>query len=166
MTASSADIAFATADLCDAHGVAVRVPELDLRNYGGRVRFCGPVSTLRAWEDNSRVRDAVGEPGEGRVLVVDGGASLRRSMLGDQLARNAVENAWSGIVIIGAIRDTDVIATLDLGVLALATCPRKTDKFDVGQRDVVLHVGGVEIHPGNWLYADADGIVISDRELT
>lgn len=152
----------ATADLCDAHGDAVRVLALPLRDYGGRVAFGGAVSTVRAFEDNSRVREAVDEPGNGRVLVVDGGGSLRRSMLGDQLAQSAARNGWAGVVVIGAIRDAAVIATLPLGVKALGTCPRKTDKRGIGERDVALEVGGLLVRPGEWLWADADGVVLAD----
>ncbi len=158
---------YATTDLCDAHGDKVRVPVLPgLRDLGGRIVFHGVVSTIAAFEDNSRVREAVAEPGAGRVLVVDAGGSLRRAMLGDLLAAKAVENGWEGIVVLGAIRDSAAIAQLDLGVKALGVCPRKTEKLGAGQRDVPLELGGVEVVPGQFLYADADGIVFSDAELT
>lgn len=159
------DAATTTCDLCDAHGDAVRVLDLRLRDYGGRVAFGGLVSTVQALEDNSRVREALGEPGDGRVLVVDGGGSLRRSMLGDQLAKNAVRNGWTGVLVVGAIRDSAVIANLPLGVKALATCPRKTDRRGLGERDVALQVGGIAIAPGDWLWADADGVLVADRPL-
>ena len=149
-----------TADLCDAHEESVRVLDLPLRDYGGRIAFHGPVSTLRALEDNSRVREAVAEPGEGRVLVIDGGGSTRRSMLGDNLAAMATKNGWAGVVVHGVIRDTEAIGQLPLGVKALGTCPRKTDKLGQGLRDVPLHFGGVTIAPGEWLYADEDGVVV------
>jgi regulator of ribonuclease activity A len=156
---------FTTADLCDAHATRVRVLEIALRDYGRRRTFCGPVSTVRTLEDNSRVREAVHEPGRGRVLVVDGGGSLRRALLGDLLAAKAVENGWSGVVVIGAIRDSEVIGGLELGVKALGTVPRKTERRDAGERDVVLQLGGVVITPGDWLYADADGVLLSDAAL-
>ena len=152
-------MAFKTADLCDAREADVRVLDLPLRDYGGRVAFSGPVSTIRALEDNSRVREAVAEPGQGRVLVVDGGGSTRRSMLGDNLAAMAAKNGWSGVVVHGVIRDTQAIGELALGVKALGTCPRKTDKLGQGLRDVALQFGGVSIAPGDWLYADEDGVV-------
>lgn len=152
-------MAFKTADLCDAHEADVRVLDLPLRDYGGRVAFSGPVSTIRALEDNSRVREAVAEPGQGRVLVVDGGGSTRRSMLGDNLAAMAAKNGWAGVVVHGVIRDTQVIGELALGVKALGTCPRKTDKLGQGLRDVALQFGGVSIEPGDWVYADEDGVV-------
>lgn len=152
---------FTTADLCDAHGDKIRVLSLPWRDFGGRVAFHGPLSTVLAFEDNSRVREAVSEPGEGRVLLIAGGGSLQRSMLGDLLAQKAVANGWAGVVIDGALRDSAVIATLDLGVKALGTCPRKTDKRDQGLRDVSVEIGGLLIHPGEWLYADRDGVVVS-----
>jgi len=152
-------VSLRTTDLCDAHEDA-RVLDLQLGDFGGRLMFHGPVSTVRALEDNSRVREAVAEPGAGRVLVIDGGGSTRRAMLGDLLAAKAVENGWAGVVVHGVIRDSEVIAGLDLGVKALGTCPRKTDKLGQGLRDVPLHFGGIAIAPGDWLYADEDGVVL------
>jgi len=149
-----------TADLCDAHDADARVLDLPLRDYGGSIGFAGPVSTIRALEDNSRVREAVAEPGAGRVLVIDGGGSTRRSMLGDNLAAMAARNGWAGVVVHGVIRDIEAIGQLPLGVKALGTCPRKTEKLGQGLRDVPLQFGGVAIMPGEWLYADEDGVVI------
>ncbi len=154
-----------TADLCDAHDERVRVLALPLRDFGGRTDFHGPVSTVRAPEDNSRVREAVAEPGKGRVLVVDGGGSLRRSLLGDNLAVLAIANGWAGIVVNGAVRDTQALRDLPLAVKALGTCPRKTDKRGLGERDVVVEFGGVVFTPGQWLYADCDGVVVADGAL-
>ncbi|KRD34009.1 hypothetical protein ASE35_09665 [Lysobacter sp. Root916] len=154
-----------TCDLCDLHGDRVRVIELPLRDYGGRIAFDGVVSTVRAHEDNSRVREAVAESGHGRVLVIDGGGSMRRAMLGDLLAAKAVENGWAGVVVIGAIRDSAAIGALELGVKALGTCPRKTDKHDRGERDVAVEIGGATVRPGDWLCADEDGVVVSDAVL-
>jgi regulator of ribonuclease activity A len=155
----------ATADLSDAHEAATTVLPLALHDYGGRVAFHGEISTVRAFEDNSRVREAVHEPGRGRVLVVDGGGSLGRALLGDVLAAKAVENGWSGIVVIGAIRDRAALATLALGIKALGTCPRKTERRGLGERDVTLAIGAVELRPGDWLYADGDGVLIAPRAL-
>lgn len=151
-----------TCDLCDRFEGRVRVLELPLRDYGGRVAFSGRISTVKALEDNSLVREAVAEPGQGRVLVVDGGGSLRRAMLGDMLAEKAAANGWSGVLVHGAIRDSAAIAAIDLGVKALGTCPRKTDKLGQGLRDVPVAFGGLVIAPGQWLAADADGVVIAD----
>lgn len=156
---------FATADLCDAHEDRVRVLVAPWRDYGGRRAFCGEVSTVRCFEDNSRVREAVHESGRGRVLLVDGGGSLQRALLGDLLAAKALENGWSGVVVLGAIRDSAAIATMDLGVKALATVPRKTERKGLGERDVALQIGEVETHPGQWIYADLDGILVAERSL-
>lgn len=155
----------ATCDLCDAHPERVRVLARPWRDFGGRVAFAGPVSTVLAFEDNSRVREAVSEPGRGRVLLVAAGGSLGRAMLGDLLAQAAVTNGWAGVVIDGALRDSAVIATLDLGAKALGTCPRKTDRRGQGLRDVPVEVGGAAVAPGDWLYADADGVIVADGPL-
>ncbi|WP_235567628.1 ribonuclease E activity regulator RraA [Lysobacter sp. Root690] len=154
-----------TCDLCDRHDAQVRVLELPLGDYGGRIAFDGIVSTIKAYEDNSLVRDAVAEPGHGRVLVIDGGGSMRRSMLGDLLAAKALENGWAGVVVFGAIRDSAAIGAMALGVKALGTCPRKTDKLGQGLRDVPVQFGGLVIRPGEWLCADADGVVLADGVL-
>ncbi len=155
----------ATTDLCDAHEAAVQVLTLPWLDLGGRIAFHGQISTIKAFEDNSRVREAVAEPGKGRVLVVDGASSMARAMLGDLLAAKAVENGWEGIVIVGAIRDSAMIATLDLGVKALGRCPRKTEKLGDGRRDVPLEIAGIAVRPGQWLYADADGVIVSATAL-
>ncbi|QWP78504.1 ribonuclease E activity regulator RraA [Lysobacter sp. K5869] len=154
-----------TCDLCDRHDALVRVLDLPLRDFGGRRGFAGVVSTIKAYEDNSRVREAVAEPGAGRVLVIDGGGSSRRAMLGDLLAAQAVENGWIGVIVFGAIRDSAAIGAMDLGVKALGTCPRKTDKRGQGQRDVALAFGGVNIRAGDWVCADEDGVVFADEAL-
>lgn len=154
-----------TCDLCDRFEDRVRVLGLPLRDYGGRIAFAGRVSTVKALEDNSLVREAVAEPGEGRVLVIDGGGSLRRAMLGDMLADKAVANGWSGVLVHGAIRDSAALARLDLGVKALGACPLKTDKRGQGLRDVPARFGGVEIRPGDWLAADEDGVILADAPL-
>ena len=154
-----------TCDLCDHYDAQVRVLELPLRDYGGRIGFDGIVSTVKAYEDNSLVRDAVAEPGHGRVLVIDGGGSMRRSMLGDLLAAKALDNGWAGVVVFGAIRDSVAIGAMALGVKALGTCPRKTDKLGQGLRDVPVQFGGLLIRPGEWLCADADGVVLADSVL-
>lgn len=154
-----------TCDLCDRHDAQVRVLELPLRDYGGRIAFDGIVSTIKAYEDNSLVRDAVAEPGNGRVLVIDGDGSMRRSMLGDLLVAKALESGWAGVVVFGAIRDSVAIGAMALGVKALGTCPRKTDKLGQGLRDVPVQFGGLVIRPGEWLCADADGVVLADGVL-
>ena len=154
-----------TCDLCDLHDAQVRVVDLPLSDFGGRVAFNGLVSTVKAVDDNSRVREAVDEPGQGRVLVIDAAGSTQRAMLGDMLAAKAAENGWAGVVVFGVIRDSDTIATIDLGVKALGTCPRKTEKLGAGERDVDVEFGGVQIRAGDWLCADEDGVVVADTDL-
>jgi regulator of ribonuclease activity A len=164
-------MAFATADLCDKHEEALRseqlrVVELDLRAYGGCKSFCGQIATLKLFEDNSYVRTALAQPGLGRVLVIDGRGSLRRALVGDQLAMLGVKNGWSGIVVNGCIRDSAAIAAMQIGVLALGTHPRKTDKKNVGEAELAVTFGGVTFRPGEWLYADADGVLLSTTKIT
>lgn len=154
-----------TADLCDQFSDQLEVCEPLFGDYGGELRFAGPIATIKCFEDNSLVRDLVGEPGNGRVLVIDAGGSLRRAVVGDMLGKKAVDNGWSGIVVYGCIRDSAALSALPLGVKALATHPLKTDKRGEGQRDIVVRFGGVTFHPGDWLYADEDGIVVARREL-
>lgn len=157
--------AWSTADLCDAHDGALQVLPGPWRDYGGVAAFRGPVSTVRTHEDNSRVREALHEPGAGRVLLVDGGGSLQRALLGDLLAAQAVEHGWAGVVVLGAVRDTAVLATLALGVKALGSVPRKTERRGLGERDVALQIGSVAVRPGDWLYADADGVLVGGGDL-
>ena len=162
---------FATADLCDNHEALIRDERLRVvapmfRGYGGKAAFSGRIATLKLFEDNSFVRKALEQPGDGRVLVIDGGGSMRRAIVGDQLAALGVKNGWQGIVAYGCIRDAAAIGAMDIGVLALATHPRKTDKKNIGEPDVPLTFGGVTFHPGEWLYADADGVLVSSEALT
>lgn len=155
----------ATTDLSDAHPNEVQVADPGLRDFGGRRSFHGPICTVRAPEDNSLVRRALEEPGNGRVLVVDGGGSMRCALLGDQLAALAVKNGWTGVVVNGCIRDSEAIAGMALGVKALGTHPRKSEKRNEGQRDLPVRFAGVEFVPGDHLYADADGVITSQRAL-
>lgn len=155
----------ATTDLCDAHEDQVRVAAPILRHYGGRAAFCGPVATLKIFEDNGLARQTLDTPGEGRVLVIDGGGSLRCALLGDQLAELAVKNGWAGVVVWGCIRDSAAIGGMDLGVLALATHPKKTVKRNLGEAGVPVGFAGIEFRPGEWLYADADGLIVSATRL-
>lgn len=155
-----------TTDLCDAHEDKVRVVTPMFRSYGGRKAFCGPIATLKLFEDNGLVRKALEGPGNGRVLVIDGGGSLRRALVGDQLAALGVANGWSGIVVYGCIRDSRAIAGMDIGVFALATHPQKTQKKSQGDSDIPVSFGGVTFAPGDWLYADEDGVVLSAGALS
>ncbi|MFT4248626.1 MAG: ribonuclease E activity regulator RraA [Pseudomonas sp.] len=153
-----------TPDLCDRFP-EVAVAEPLFRSFGGLGAFSGPITTVRCVEDNSRVRELALVPGEGRVLVVDGHGSLRHALLGDQIAANAVSNGWAGVLIHGCVRDVEVLATLPLGVLALAAHPRKTEKRGLGDVDVPVNFAGVAFVPGYWLYADASGVLLSPERL-
>jgi len=154
-----------TCDLCDEFPDEVRVAEPLFRDFGARSHFAGRIVTIKCHEDNSRVRELVAESGAGCVLVVDGGGSTRRSLLGDQLAAKAAVNGWEGIVIWGAVRDVEALAGMDIGIRALAAIPLKTDKKGIGERDLVVGFAGVEFRPGEYLYADENGIIVAPREL-
>jgi len=150
---------FTTPDLSDLHSELKHLP-LQFRQFGLRRCFAGPLSTIACHADNSRVSEAVSEPGEGRVLLVDGKSALHRSLLGDRLAQLAADNQWAGVVILGAIRDVEVIDDIDIGVQALGVCPVKTEKRGAGERDITLTVCEMTICPGDWLYADRNGVLI------
>ncbi|ROO82870.1 regulator of ribonuclease activity A [Actinocorallia herbida] len=156
---------FATADLIDDFDAELQSCETQFRQYGGKSSFSGQITTIRCFRDNGLVKRTLNSPGEGRVLVVDGGASLASALCGDLIAKAAVDNGWSGVVIYGAVRDAATLATLPLGVKALGSNPRKSAKDAVGETDVPVEFGGVEFKPGAWLYSDADGIVIADRDV-
>ncbi|BEV70553.1 MULTISPECIES: ribonuclease E activity regulator RraA [unclassified Paludibacterium] len=156
---------FLTTDLCDAQPDKVQVLEPLFRAYGGRTRFGGQMVTLKLFEDNALVRSTLSEPGRGRVLVVDGGGSLRCALLGDQLGELAVQNGWAGVLVFGAIRDSVALGKLPLGIRALNTHPMKSIKRGEGQRDLSLRFAGVTLQPGHWLYADEDGIIVSADAL-
>jgi regulator of ribonuclease activity A len=159
-----------TTDLCDANEAmladgSLRVLAPLFRAWGGRPAFGGPVATLRCFEDNSLVRTLLEESGQGRVLVVDGGGSLRCALLGGNLAKLAEANGWAGVIVNGCVRDADEIDACAIGVRALASHPRKSDKRGIGQRDVVVEFAGARIAPGEWCYADRDGVLVSVRPL-
>ncbi len=155
---------YITPDLCDQYP-EVEVFDLIFNNYGGKKSFGGEVVTVKCFEDNSLVKELVATNGTGKVMVVDGGGSLRAALLGDMLAEKAVENGWQGLVIYGCIRDIDIISTLDLGVQALNIHPRKTEKRGLGDLNVVLTFAGVTIKPGMYVYADNNGIILSGKSL-
>ena len=154
-----------TPDLCDEYPDLVEVVEPLLSNFGGRIAFGGEIVTVKCFEDNSLVKEELAKPGAGKVLVVDGGASMRRALMGDMIAENAVANGWEGVVIYGCIRDVDVIMSLDLGVQAINTIPLKTDKRGEGQRDIPVTFGGVTFKPGDYVYADNNGVIVSPEAL-
>lgn len=160
---------FSTCDLCDAHENDP-VPVLQVlppvfRDFGGVARFHGPVATVRCFEDNSRIREAVDMPGQGRVLVIDGGGSLRRALVGGNLAVAAGRNGWAGIVVHGAVRDLREMQAVAIGIKALGLMPQRSTKRGEGQHDVPVVIQGVAVRPGDWLYADEDGIVVSGQPL-
>lgn len=154
-----------TPDLCDDHADVVQVVEPMFVNYGGHESFGGQIVTIKCFEDNSLVRELVSEPGSGKVLVVDAGGSMRRACLGDMLAEKACANGWEGIVMYGCIRDVDQISELELGVQALGTHPMKTEKKGIGERNLPVTFGGVTFKPGDYLYADNNGVIVSTRAL-
>ena len=155
---------FSTCDLCDAHknhsDGQFRVLPPVFRSFGQRQQFAGLVSTVKCFEDNSLVKAAVDSPGLGRVLVVDGGGSVRRALVGGNIAAAAAKNGWAGVVVHGAVRDQAELAACAVGIRALALIPLPTERKAEGQRDVPLQILGTWVRPGDWLCADADGIVV------
>jgi regulator of ribonuclease activity A len=149
-----------TSDLWDAHSDAAIVCELQLRQFGGVAAFAGPIATVRCLEDNVLVRQRVGEPGSGRVLVVDGGGSFRCALVGDNIAGLALENGWAGLVINGCVRDVEALGRLEIGIKALGSIPRPSSKHGAGELDVPVTFGGATFVPGATLHSDADGILI------
>jgi len=154
-----------TPDLCDDHAILVSVADPIFTNFGGRERFGGEVVTVKCFEDNSLVKELVGTPGNDRVLVVDAGGSMRRACLGDRLAEAASCNGWAGIIIYGCIRDVDEIMATDIGVQALGVHPSKTDKKGVGEQNITVTFAGITVHPGDYLYADNNGIIVSKESI-
>jgi regulator of ribonuclease activity A len=162
-------LVFATCDLCDAHKSDLtgrfRVLPPVFRSFGAHQRFAGPVYTVKCHEDNTSVKAAVESAGEGRVLVVDGGASLRRALLGGNLGAAAARNGWAGVVVDGCVRDVAELAVCETGIRALASMPLPTERRVAGLTQVPVQIQGVWVHPGDWLYADEDGMVVADRNL-
>lgn len=160
---------FATCDFCDEHkndtDGAFRVLPPVFRDFGKRVKFSGQVSTVKCFEDNTLVKAAVDSPGNGRVLVVDGGASLRRALVGGNLGKSAAKNGWAGVIVDGCVRDVAELAECDVGIRALGSMPLPTEKRNEGQKDIAVQIQGVWVRPGDFLYADEDGIVIHPNAL-
>lgn len=164
-------MSLATTDLCDTHedrldAGSLRIVTPGLQHYGRARSFSGRAVTLKLFEDNSWVRTALEAPGAGQVLVVDGGGSMRCALVGGNLGVLAQKNGWAGILVNGAVRDADELDACDIGVRALGTHPRKSVKRNSGERDVAVQFPGAAIRPGDWIYADADGILVSDQPLT
>jgi regulator of ribonuclease activity A len=152
-----------TADLVDDIGPDVRSCDVQFRQFGGRTQFAGPISTVRCFQDNALLKSVLSEPGEGRVLVIDGGGSLHTALVGDVIAELARRTGWAGLIVNGAVRDAATLRDLDLGIKALGTNPRKSTKTGAGDRDVVLDIGGVAFAPGEFAFSDDDGIVVTAR---
>lgn len=150
---------FATADLVDAHEGIIASCWLQLRNYGGQSRFKGPIRTVRCHRDNALLKSILSTPGDGAVLVVDGGGSLASALVGDIIAGLAVKNGWAGIIVNGVIRDSVAIGDLPLGVKALGTNPLKSGKTGAGDAGIAISFGDCTFQPGHWVYSDEDGIV-------
>ncbi|HVL77649.1 MAG TPA: ribonuclease E activity regulator RraA [Noviherbaspirillum sp.] len=163
-------MSFATCDLCDNHedklgdGTLAVLPPV-FQKFGKRTAFSGRAATLKVFEDNVLVRAALETPGEGRVLVVDGGGSLRCALVGGNLGALAEKNGWAGIIVNGCIRDSDEINACDIGVRALATHPQRSVRKGVGERELRVLIAGTAVYPGDWIYADADGVLISRQAL-
>ncbi len=154
-----------TADLCDQHADRLRVLAPGFQHFGGVRAFAGPVTTLRVRRDNALVRATLSQPGDGRVLVVDGGAIVDRALVGGKLGALAETNGWAGVVVWGAVRDRAELAACGVGILALASNPLPSAKAGAGERDVPVDVAGVILQPGQWLAADDDGVIVADAPL-
>lgn len=161
---------FATTDLCDDHpqllesgALAVLPPQF--QRFGKLTRFCGRATTLKVFEDNALVRSTLEAPGNGNVLVIDGGASMRRALVGGQLGVLAQNNGWAGIVVNGCVRDSDELNACEVGIRALGVHPQKSSKKGEGERNVRVLIAGVPVSPGDWVYADADGILVAQQKL-
>lgn len=150
-----------TADLVDDVGADVRSCDVQFRQFGGRTEFAGRISTVRCFQDNALLKSVLSTPGGGGVLVVDGAGSLHTALVGDVIAELARSNGWSGLIVHGAVRDAATLRTLDIGIKALGTNPRKSDKTGAGERDVVVDFGGVSFAPGDIAFSDDDGIVVT-----
>lgn len=156
---------WSTPDLADANPNDVIAVELQMQSYGLLEKFCGPIATVKCFEDNSKVKEICQTPGEGRVLVVDGGGSQRRALMGDLIAESAMKNGWAGAVIFGVIRDVEVINQMDFGIKCLGSVPLKTEKLGQGQIGIDIEFGNAKFTTSKYLYSDANGIIVSDKSL-
>ena len=153
----------ATADLVDKIGLDVRSCDTQFVQFGGHAKFSGPITTVKCFQDNALLKSILGTPGNGGVLVIDGDGGLHTALVGDLIAGLGVANGWNGLVINGAVRDSAIIKTLEIGCKALGTNPRKSSKTGAGERDVTVSFGGVDFIPGHMLYSDHDGIVVREE---
>jgi regulator of ribonuclease activity A len=154
-----------TPDLCDTYPDHVRILMPVFKNFGGREQFGGAVVTVKCFEDNSLVKEILGTPGAGRILVVDAGGSMRCACLGDLLAQQALDNDWCGVIMYGCVRDADEIKTINVGIQALGIHPMKTEKKGIGEQGLSVSFAGVTISPGDYIYADNNGVLVSSVEL-
>jgi len=154
-----------TADLSDEFSEQLQYSEIRFQSYGARSQFSGPIRTVKVFEDNVLVKGYLAKPGDGHVLVVDGGGSMLYALVGDMLASMAVENNWAGIIVNGCIRDSREISAIDIGIRALGTHPRRSIKKGEGSVDNPVRFAGVDFHPGHFVYVDEDGIIVAPREL-
>jgi len=156
---------FSTPDICDAYSGRIQVLEPFFRDFGGKRKFYGEIVTVKCHEDNSMVKNTLATEGRGKVLVVDGGGSLRCALLGDLLGAMAIENGWQGVLVNGCVRDVEILKGMELGVRALESHPLKSEKRGEGERNVIVRFAGVGIEPGQYLYADENGIVVASEKL-
>ena len=165
---------FVTCDLLDANPKSqVCLPNIEgksFHSFGGKKKFCGEIVTVKCFEDNSRVKsllnsDGKDKDGNGKVLVVDGGGSMRCALLGDMIAQSAIDNGWAGVIVYGCVRDVDDMAAMDIGVMALGCIPRKSNRRDEGQTDIEISFGDLTLNSGMFVYADNNGIIASDKPL-
>jgi regulator of ribonuclease activity A len=154
-----------TADLYDAYESAVSTCSTQFRDFGGKIGFFGPIRTVRCFRDNQLFRALLDEPGNGAVVVVDGGGSTESALMGDLIAAKGARNGWAGVVILGAIRDSAAVGEIDIGVKALGVNPAKSAKLGDGEIDVTVSFGGVDFEPGHCIYCDEDGVLVSQQEL-
>lgn len=154
-----------TSELCDIYSDQVDVVEPIFSSFGGRSAFFGKITTVKCFESNGLIADVLEEEGQGRVLLVDGGGAVRRALIDAELAQLAVENGWEGIIVNGAVRQLDVLETLDIGIQALAPIPVGADDTDFGEVDTPVNFGGVSFLPEDYVYADLTGIILSPELL-
>jgi len=154
-----------TPDLCDAYPDLARIVDPIFRNYGGKSSFGGEIVTVKCFEDNSRVKESAGTNGEGKVMVIDGGGSLNKALLGDLIAEAALNNGWEGFIVFGSIRDVEPINSMEIGVKALNSIPLKTQRKGIGEINIPITFGGVTFTPGEFVYSDKTGIIVSVEPL-
>ncbi len=154
-----------TTDLCDRYAATLQIAEPALQNFGGNVVFNGPIVTLKVFENDALVRTTLERPGQGQVLVVDGGGSMHCALMNEQLAELAKKNGWLGVVVNGCIRHSVALAKIGIGIRALAKNPRNSFKHGAGEKNIPVRFAGVHFTPGQYLYADEDGLVISETAL-